>query len=75
MDSTNPKFAHRVRIWSVDSICTECHLTVARAETESELSELEGNHRCEGLDLDDFIHEGNQNQNSPEEARLSSWGV
>ena len=64
MDSNTASFAHRVRNWSVDSICTKCHLTVARAETESELSGLEGNHRCEGLDLEDFIHQGNQNQDS-----------
>ena len=66
MDLRTPKFAHRVRSWSVDSICTKCYLTVARADTESELPGLEFDHRCEELNGDDSIHQANQNQISPQ---------
>jgi hypothetical protein len=54
------RFMHRLRIGSVDSICTKCERTIASAETESELGQLERIHQCEGFDSAASINPANK---------------
>jgi hypothetical protein len=45
-----PNFPHRFNAdGSYDSVCTLCHLTVARVKTEAELSQHEQSHTCKPL--------------------------
>jgi len=44
MDTSIPRFMHRLCLGSVDSICTWCSRTIANAEHESELAHFE--HNC-----------------------------
>lgn len=42
-----PNFPHRLNAdGSYNSICTLCHMTVARTKIEAELSQYEQNHKC-----------------------------
>jgi hypothetical protein len=48
----SPNFPHRFNPdGTYDSICTLCHLTVARVKTEAELSQHEQSHKCIPLRL------------------------
>lgn len=55
--SSRPDFPHRRKPnGAFDSICIRCFLTVATAETETELKAGESAHACKGFDLCEIMH-------------------
>jgi hypothetical protein len=55
-----PRFAHRTRYETVDSICTKCFQTIGNASSESELMKQESAHiqKCQGLNFGDLMDPG-----------------
>jgi hypothetical protein len=55
--SSRPDFPHRRRPnGTFDSICTQCFLTVANADTEAELKPAERAHDCKGFNIGEIMH-------------------
>jgi hypothetical protein len=59
-----PKFAHRIRYDSVDSICTKCFQTIGNAGSESDLMKQESAHvqKCQGSNFADLMNPGIENR-------------
>ena len=51
-----PRFVHREIYRTVDSICTKCFLTVANADREEDLAQIEAAHTCNELDRSPLVH-------------------
>jgi len=50
VSSEHPKFSHRRNAdGTLDSICTDCFVTIASEMSEADLVSKEGTHRCDPL--------------------------
>jgi hypothetical protein len=55
-----PSFPHRINSNGFhDSICSRCHLTIASARNETDLSELEQRHVCNPIRLYQLLEDAN----------------
>jgi hypothetical protein len=63
---SRPDFPHRRKPnGTFDSICTQCFLTIATADTEAELKAAERAHHCKGFNMGEIMHltEGDRRPN------------
>ena len=58
MTRDSARFSRRLRNGYSQSVCDNCSLTITNVNNESELAQIEGNHKCAWLGIPAAINPG-----------------